>query len=49
MFVIIIWSDRNSGKFSKMLKGFGVKFTKDYDDNSYYYYFDDTLMKMKLN
>jgi hypothetical protein len=41
MFVIIIWEDSNDKKFSKMLKGFGVKYTTDFDDDSYYYYFDD--------
>ena len=40
MCVIIIWEDSNDKKFSKMLKGFGVQFTKDYDDDSYYYYFN---------
>ena len=40
MFVIIFSDDKDDKEFYKMLKGFDLKFTSDYDNDSYYYYFE---------
>ena len=42
MLKIIVFSDHDDREFSKMLIGFSVKYSSDYDDGFYFYYFETT-------